>query len=196
MLTELKEYISKFTFLTPKDITNLISVVTIRRPKKGDKLLEAGEVSHNMNVILKGFVRTYVIREDGEERTTYLGSRGMPFGSSKTILDPRERPSNETVVALEDCIILSFDIREFKRLANKSHGLYRMYVDGLEKGMLEAVERLEFHCVMLPEQRYEYLLKNRPEIIQNVPQKYIASFIGITPVSLSRLRARIAKGNT
>ena len=194
MLAELKEYLNQFTFLGPKDIAGFVNIAKIIRPKKGDVLLEAGEVSYNMQVILKGFVRTYVVRQDGEERTTYIGSRGMPFGSTKTILD--NRPSNETVVALENCIIVSFDMREFKRLGNSSFGLYRMYASGLEKGMLEAVERLEFHSVLLPEQRYEYLLKNRPEVIQNVPLKYIASFIGITPVSLSRLRARIAKGNT
>ncbi|MCB9185562.1 MAG: Crp/Fnr family transcriptional regulator [Flavobacteriales bacterium] len=193
MLAELKDYVSQFTFLTPKDIANFISISTITKPNKGEVLLEAGEVSHAMNIILKGFVRTYVVRQDGEERTTYLGSRGMPFGSTKTIMGSKDTPSNETVVALDDCIILSFDIREFKRIGNKSPGLYKMYAAGLEKGILEAVERLEFHSVMLPEQRYQYLQDNRPEIMQNVPLKYIASFIGITPVSLSRLRARIVK---
>lgn len=194
MLTELKEYLRQFTFLGPKDIANFVGISRITRHKKGDVLLKAGEVSHSMNVLLKGFVRTYVVRQDGEERTTYLGSKGMPYGSTKTILSGQ--PSNETVVALKNCIVLSFDIREFKRLGDKNYGLYKMYAAALEKGMLEAVERLEFHSVMLPEQRYEYLLENRPEIIQNVPLKYIASLIGVTPVSLSRIRARMVKGNT
>lgn len=194
MLAELKEYLKQFTFLGPKDIANFVGISRITRHKKGDVLLKAGEVSHSMNVLLKGFVRTYVVRQDGEERTTYLGSKGMPYGSTKTILSGQ--PSNETVVALKNCIVLSFDIREFKRLGDKNFGLYKMYAAALEKGMLEAVERLEFHSVMLPEQRYEYLLENRPEIIQNVPLKYIASLIGVTPVSLSRIRARMVKGNT
>lgn len=192
MLAELKEYLKQFTFLGPKDIANFVGISRITRHKKGDVLLKAGEVSHSMNVLLKGFVRTYVVRQDGEERTTYLGSKGMPYGSTKTILSGQ--PSNETVVALKNCIVLSFDIREFKRLGDKNFGLYKMYAAALEKGMLEAVERLEFHSVMLPEQRYEYLLENRPEIIQNVPLKYIASLIGVTPVTLSRIRARISKG--
>lgn len=175
------------------DVANIASVARISRPRKGDILLSAGEVSYDMNVILKGFTRTYVVRKDGEERTTYLASKGMPFGSSKTLFGSKNSPSNETIVALENCIILTVDMREFNRLSNSSHGIYKMYVSVIEKGFLEAVERLEFHCVLLPEQRYEHLLNNRPDIIQNVPQKYIASFIGITPVSLSRLRARLVK---
>ncbi len=195
MLSELKEYLRQFTFLSPMDVANFVSIARISQPQKGAVLLKAGDVSYDMNVVLKGFTRTFVVRKDGEERTTYLASPGMPFGSSKTILDSKGSSSNETVVALENCIILSMDMREFKRLGNNSFGLYKMYAAALEKGMLEAVERLEFHSVLLPEQRYEYLLEHRPEVIQRVPLKYIASFIGITPVSLSRLRARIAKGN-
>lgn len=193
MLTEVKQYLKQFTFLGPKDIADFVSVSKVTRYKKGDILLSAGELSYDMHIVLKGFVRSYVVRADGEERTTYIASRGMPFGSTKTILGGRS--GNENVMALDKCIILLFDIREFKKLGNRNPALYKMYSAALEKGMLETVERLEFHSVLLPEQRYEYLLKHRPEVIQNVPLKYIASFIGITPVSLSRLRARIAKGN-
>lgn len=66
-----------------------------------------------------------------------------------------------------------------------------MYVKALEKAFLEIVERIEYHSVLNPDQRYEYLMEHRPEILERVPLKYIASYIGITPVSLSRLRARL-----
>lgn len=189
MLTELKQYLRQFTFLGPKDVADIISISKVVRYKKGDTIVSAGQTCYNMYVVLKGYVRMYVVREDGEERTVYLISRGMGFGSSKTLY--AHRPGNETATALENCVVLEVDFEVFRQRAEKNPALYKLYAQALERALLEAVERIEYHSVLNPDQRYEYLQKHRPEILERVPLKYIASYIGITPVSLSRLRARL-----
>ena len=191
MLKELKEFLAEFSFLRPADIKPLVSVCSVQRFNKGTIILRNGDIDRNMYLVVKGFTRTYVVREDGEERTVFLASAGVGFGSSKTIY--KDLPSNENVVALENCIVLVWDFPEFKKACENHPNLYRLYCTMLERSFIEAVERLEFHSVLIPDDRYKYLLDNRPELVERVAQKYIASYIGITPVSLSRLRSRLAR---
>lgn len=189
MLAELKQYFKQFRFLTPADLAALMKVAKVMRVKKGEVLVNIGEMDHRLCAVLTGFFRIYTIRTDGEERTVYLAGKGMPVGASKTVFG--NEPSNEVIVALEDSLLVYADSKAFKEVCEQRPRLYKMYATILEKSMLEAIERLEFHSVMLPDQRYEYLMQHRPEILEKVPLKYIASYIGITPVSLSRLRARL-----
>jgi hypothetical protein len=65
-----------------------------------------------------------------------------------------------------------------------------LYNEGLKEAFREAIMRVEFFTVLSPEQRYKTLLEESPELIQRVPQKYLASYLGITTVSLSRIRNR------
>lgn len=191
MLKELKEFLAEFSFLRPADIKALVSACSVQRFNKGTTILKSGDIDRNMYLVVKGVTRTYVVREDGEERTVFLASAGAGFGSSKTIY--KDLPSNENVMALENCMVLVWDFPAFKKACENQPNLYRLYSTMLERSFIEAVERLEFHSVLNPDQRYEYLLKERPEILERVPLKYVASYIGITPVSLSRLRARLVR---
>lgn len=193
MLDSLKDYLNRFGFLTTTDISALLKEAKLVTYQKGERIVSAGDMNHCVHVVLSGFVRIYVLRADGEERTVHLANRGLGFGSSQTLF--ANAPSNEFAEALEKSAVLMVDIDKFKAICDKNPRLYKFYALSLERNILEAVERLHFHSVMNPDQRYEYLLKHRLDIIERVSQKYIASYIGITPVSLSRLRARIASGD-
>ncbi len=146
MLTELKYFFSQFNFLLATDIAVLMATASVSRIKKGELLIKAGELHYHLHVVLKGLFRTYVSREDGEERTVYLASRGMPMGSSKTVF--ANRPGNENVVALEDSIVLGIDHRSFKQICEGNPALFKMYMKMMEKSMLEAIERIEYHVVL------------------------------------------------
>jgi CRP-like cAMP-binding protein len=191
MIKEFTDILSQFSFLRPSDVKKLVGIAQLKRYKKGDVVIAAGSRDKNLYLTVKGFFRTYVVRSDGEERTVYLAGPGMGFGSTKSVY--RDELGNETVEALENSMAICWDFVELMNACEESPRLCKLYNKLLERNLLEAVERLEFHSVMNPDQRYEYLLKNRPELMKSVPLKYIASYIGITPVSLSRLRARIAK---
>ncbi len=191
MLKEFRALFEPFSFVSPKDMAALIQIASVVRFNKGDQLIRAGEKDYRAYMLLHGISRTYVVREDGEEITTYLATPGMSIGSSKTIFGGEV--GNENVVALENLVCVCVDFREFDELKSRNHNINRLYSKAMEKNLKEAVERLELHVVMTPEQRYLFLLQHRPEILNRVPLKYIASYIGITPVSLSRMRARLVK---
>ena len=146
-------------------------------------------MDYTIYYILSGFARSYIDCDDGEERTVYLAGPGMIVASSKTNLG--DKPGNENAVIIKNSMLLRADMRKFREAAIKHPNFYRLQTELMTKNLLEAVERVEFHTVLSPEQRYQYLLDNRPDILQNVPLKHIASYIGITPVSLSRLRSRM-----
>lgn len=193
MVDTLKKHLSEFGFLNSADIRVILGITKVQRIKKGAMVIMAGENDPNLYLVLSGFFRTYVLRPDGEERTVYLAGPGMAFGSTRTVF--RSLQSTENVVALENSLALRWDFPKFKKACEENLNLQKLYSTMLERSFIEAVERLEFHSVMNSDQRYEYLLQNWPEIMEKVPLKHIASYIGITPVSLSRLRARLAKGN-
>lgn len=123
MLFELKQYLKQFTFLSPKDIADFVSVSKVVKYQKGETIFAVGEMSYNMNVVLNGYVRVYITRMDGEERTVYLASRGMGFGSSKTIY--ADMPGNETAMALETCLVLVVDFAAFRQKAVRTLRLIR-----------------------------------------------------------------------
>ena len=193
MKKEFQEFFRPFTFLTPKDMIEFMRLAKIVRCKKGTVLLEAGKVDNTLYSLLRGYTRTYVVRDDGEEITTYLAGPGMTVGSYRS--NYKDQPSNETVVVVEDAIMLSMDFMKLRELTNNNDNVNRLYITILEKNFMETVERIEFHSAMTAEQRYVHLLQQRADLIKHVPQKYIASYIGITAVSLSRIRARVVNNN-
>ena len=71
--------------------------------------------------------------------------------------------------------------------------LQKLYAENLKRSLADAIDRLEFHTAMSPEERYAHYQEHFPELIQRVPQVHLASFLGVTPVSLSRVRSRLAK---
>jgi len=189
MLEKLKAFYAQFSFLRPSDIASLIKISRIRSFEAGEVITQPGEKHYNFYVVLKGLLRNHIVSTEGDECTMYLATEGMVIGSARTTM--RDEESHETTMAVEATWAAVVDGKRMLELVDTNHRILRFYTESLKVNFYEAVERIEFHAVKTPEERYRYLLENRPELIQRVPQKYLASFIGITPVSLSRIRARI-----
>ena len=98
--------------------------------------------------------------------------------------------SNEYLHAVENCKVIAINTEKLQELSNDNIRILRLSHEGLKEAFLEAINRIEFFTTLTPEARYETLLKQSPELIQRVPQKYLASYIGVTTVSLSRIRNR------
>ena len=101
-------------------------------------------------------------------------------------------PASETIEAMEDCWVGILDRNEFEKLAKERPNILWMYSQQLKEAADKAAEHIWFHTVLSPEERYIHLRDNYPQIIRRAQVKLIASFLGITPVSLSRIRARLA----
>lgn len=190
MIKEFQDFFRPFTFLSLKDIQEAIRLIKLVRVKKGEVLIKPGTHDTMVYTLLSGYIRNYVNREDGEEITTRLAGPGMTVAAYRPTL--LNQPSNETVEVLEDATMVAYDLKSSRDLMRRNANLNRMYSIILEGNLTDAVERIEYLTIVTAEQRYRYLLEKKPDILRNVPQKHIASYIGITPVSLSRIRARIA----
>ncbi|WP_323758158.1 Crp/Fnr family transcriptional regulator [Roseivirga sp.] len=181
------DFISKYISLTEEEKRVLTSLDIFRTVKKGTVLLEEGQSSKDGYFVLKGCIRSYYIIE-GEEKTTafYTEMEGITPNCVIT-----KTPSEYYVATTEDSILTvsnpDLEAEMFEKFP-KFETLCRV----LSEELL-AKEQVNFDDFKnsSPEQRYLSMMQKRPDLIQRVPQHQLASFLGIKPQSLSRLRARI-----
>lgn len=180
-------FISKYITLTEEEKDAIVSLDIFHSVKKGTNLLKEGQKSKESYFVLKGCIRTYYVL-DGEEKTTAfyteMDALTPPCVISKT-------PSEYYVSCLEDCILLISN-SDMEVEVNQKFPKFDTMCRVLSEELL-AKQRIDFDefKTSSPEQRYLNLVEKRPDLIQRVPQHQLASYLGIKPQSLSRLRARI-----
>lgn len=181
------DFISKYIKLTEEEQQAIVALNLFRTVKKGTTLLQEGQKSKESYFVLKGCIRTYYI-VDGEEKTT-------GFYTEMDALTPpcviNQSPSEYYVSCSEDTILLLSNA-DMEVEINQKFPKFETMCRVLSEELL-AKERLDFDefKTSSAEQRYLNLMEKRPDLIQRVPQHQLASFLGIQPQSLSRLRARI-----
>jgi len=190
MDTNYLEYFKNFSFLSLEDLKLICSSVRIKKLSPGERVVSEGEKFYFMVIILKGLLRSYIIMSTEEERTVYLAHEGMPNGCPESIFE--DKPASVTIEALEPSILLYIDIRGLDKIARDRPALLRLRIKLMEHAFMEVVNRVKFLTDFTQEERYTYLRNNHPQLIKRVSQKYLASYIGVTPVSLSRIKARIS----
>lgn len=180
-------FISKYISLTEEEKNAIISLDLFRSVKKGTILLKEGQRSKDEYFILKGCIRKYYIK-NGEEKTT-------DFFTEMEGLTPHcvtnNTPSEYYISCVEDTILTVAD-PDIGVEVNAKFPKFDIMCRMLSEELL-AKEQIDFDefKTSSPEQRYLNLLQKRPDLIQRVPQHQLASYLGIKPQSLSRLRARI-----
>lgn len=185
------DFISKYISLTQDEKDALLSLNLFHSVKKGTTLLKEGQHSKESYFVLKGCIRTYYIIE-GEEKTT-------AFYTEMDALTPHcvinKTPSEYFISCVEDSI-LTVSNSDIEAEINSKFPKFELMCRKLSEELL-AKKQIDFDefKTSSPEQRYMNLLHSRPDLIQRVPQHQLASFLGIKPQSLSRLRARILEKN-
>jgi len=181
------DFISKYVSLNEEEKNAIIALDLFRSVKKGATLLKEGQSSKDSYFVLKGCIRTYYII-DGEERTTAFFTEMDAFTPHCVLT---KGPSEYFVSCVEDSII-TVSNADMEVEMNGKFPKFELMCRKLSEELL-AKQRIDFDefRTSSPEQRYLNLLQKRPDLIQRVPQHQLASFLGIKPQSLSRLRARI-----
>lgn len=181
------DFISKYVSLTENEKNALLSLDLFHSVKKGTVLLKEGQKTKESYFVLKGCIRVYYII-DGEEKTT-------AFYTELDALTPHcvtnNSPSDYFISCVEDCIILISNT-EMSEEVNRQFPKFDTMCRMLSEELL-AKKQIDFDefKTSSPEQRYLNLMQKRPDLIQRVPQHQLASYLGIKPQSLSRLRTRI-----
>lgn len=181
------DFISKYVSLTEEEKNALVSLDLFHTVKKGTVLLQKGQKSKDTYFVLKGCIRIYYII-DGEEKTTAFYTE-MDAITPHCVIN--KAPSEYFISCVEDSI-LTVSNSDMEVEINSKFPKFEIMCRMLSEELL-AKQRIDFDAYKTssPEQRYLNLLQNRPDLIQRVPQHQLASYLGIKPQSLSRLRARI-----
>jgi CRP-like cAMP-binding protein len=189
MENALFDYISKYMTLTDDEKKILIDLDLFQQVKKGTILLEEGQRSKDGYFVLKGCMRKFYII-DGEEKTTNFYTE-MQGEIPQCVAN--NKPSAYYLSCVEDSIISistpDMEVDVFAKFP-RFETLCRIISEEL---LVKSQASLDHFKNSSPALRYQNLLETRPDLVQRVPQHQLASFLGITPQSLSRLKARLMK---
>ena len=184
---KLIETLQQFTKLSDNELNTLSSLMEARQVKKGEHYLQQGQVCHHLGFLAKGIMRVYHLANDKEYTSYFNFGERNPFVSSFSSFITR-KPSQESIHALEDCDLLVISYEHLQKLYEESFGLQKMGRMIAEYNYTLAMKRIYSLQHFTAQERYNELLVIYPNLVNQVPHHYIASYLGITPESLSRIR--------
>jgi CRP-like cAMP-binding protein len=155
---------------------------------KGHILFRADKIKLTVYFIKKGFVRAYAYQND-HEVTFWFGKEGEPVISMKSYVENQK--GYEDIELLEDCELYELNAADLQRLFREDIHIANWGRRFAEQELIRTEERLISRQFRTATERYKELLKEKPDLVQRVALGHIASYLGITQVSLSRIRAEI-----
>jgi len=191
-VSELKATFNGFSIITEKSWVLILAIIQFQELKKGEIILRAGQTAKNIHFICKGILRTSFVDKNGNEYTKNIFLENN-FAASKVSL-LLNAPSNFSIEALEDSILINFNFNTYRKLINENDDLKNFYISYIEQNWIIEKEQNEISLVMEnATERYLKLLKKHPQLENRIPQHHIASHLGITPTQLSRIRKTLKK---
>lgn len=175
-----------------KNLYTILRNVKIHFFAKGEIIITQGSAKKELFFIRKGLVRNYIINEEGKEITFQLFAERDIFGNVHAVLFNEK--SKFFFQTLENSKIYVIDYELFMDITSKNPDILELSRTFFGKRIIQrAFQRTETFVFLSPEERYIQFVKDNPTLVSRVPDMYIANVLGITPVSLSRIRNRIAK---
>ena len=184
-------YFEQFQKLSSSDKEAIKTCCTIRKVNKHDILEEVGTTSRTLYFVKSGAVRIFYYKGDIEV-TEYFALSNSLVTRVRSMLT--QKVSLKGIQILETAELVAINSAKFFKLCDSSRNIERLFRLLLEASLLDVVERLESIQFHSAQERYNNLIENH-HLLQKVPLKYIASYLGITQVSLSRIRANHSNSN-
>ena len=191
-LNNLKQTIESYYPISEKSWKLIESITCFQTLKKGESLLRNGEIAKNLHFIAKGVLRAFITDEEGNFYNKNLFLENYLAGSKVSLM--LQTPSNFTIEALEDSIVININYKKYMEFINETDDLKNFYIAHLERHWIIEKEQREVALVMQnATERYITLLEKHPDLADRVPLLHIASHLGITPTQLSRIRKSLEK---
>jgi CRP-like cAMP-binding protein len=182
--------LKQLTGFTDMELDMVLKKFETKSIKKKTSLLKAGSKAKEVYFVLKGCIRLFY-EKDGEDISAYFFTENMFAGAYDSFIS--QKPSRHAIETLEDCRVLAISYKAFHQLLNEFPKMNELVRKVLEERFVSLHELFTSQILDSPEERYLNLLKERPELLNRIPQHHIATFLGVTPVSLSRIRNRVVK---
>jgi CRP-like cAMP-binding protein len=193
MFEQIRQSISHFITLNIEELDFFYSLLSRKELKKKELLLRSGQNCRNIYFINKGCIRYYYL-VDGEEKTAQFFFENAWYTDYESFLSGD--PSENFVDALEDTELLCLEKSNLEKLYSTFPKFERFGRIVAENAYLGIRYRTKTLTNLTAEERYLKLIEERPKVFDRVPQYYIASYLNITPQSLSRIRKKIANGGS
>ncbi len=181
-------FLSSFEELGKKDVEEIAKHIPVEAFPKGTILLREGEVPKACYFVLGGLVRQYQMIEGVEKTTEFYTAKNGSISSFHFI---NQTPSDSYLVCLEDCILIygtrDVDASNYEKFPVLKAITGKM----LEYDLNKSKEKFAHFITSSPKERYLQFLASHPDLVNRVPLHQIASYLGVTPESLSRIRKRI-----
>ena len=184
----LLQHIRQHADLSAENEAFVLSNFKKRKIKKNEFLLRAGEVCRYETFVVKGCLKAYTLDEHGAEHIAYLGVETWYVGDLYSFLTGT--PAKLYISALEDTEILQIGKQTLDQLLIEVPAMERYFRILFQNAFVASQERIMEGISYTADQRYEIFLKRYPTLDQRIPQYLIASYLGITPQFLSKIRRK------
>lgn len=194
MTTPLPKYVQQFrktilqyNTLSDQAFEQVVNLTRFRKIAKDDYLIQVGQVATKMYFVCEGVLVSQFLTEDGNVHIKNFFLENYLAASTVSLL--QQRPSLFGIQALEDTLLLEFDYAAYKALVEQNIELSRFHVAYLEQSWVIKNEKRQIaFATQTSTERYQTFLTEYPNLDKRVPQLHIASYLGITPTQLSRIR--------
>ena len=186
MLEKLRAYFERKIPITDEQFEFLKTVWIPRIVKRHEFVIRAGEVAKHGIFVVSGCLRTYTIDDKGKEHILQFSVEDWWTGDHNSYMTGT--PTSQFIEALEDSEVLLFDDPSMQRLIAHIPAMAKQWIEGVQRHSAAESKRIASSLSATAEERYEDFLKKYPTMTQRVPQHMIASYLGISPETLSRIR--------
>lgn len=187
MFQGLNQLISSFGFEDEEELRVIQSQFRYAEFKKGEYLVQEGDICTELGFIIEGYFRVFIVK-DVDENTVHIAGNNDFIASFSSFIS--RSPSFEYVQALTNAKVLMLSKEGLETLYNTSPKIERLGRVIIESLFVRKENRVIDFIRNSAQERYEGLIQNDPELINNVPLHYIASYLGVKPETLSRIRAK------
>mgnify|MGYP000915572788 FL=1 len=190
-MAQILENISRIVTLTPQEQALFLSNVETKNYKAKTILLNAGEICKHSYFVNSGLLRSFNINDNIVEHVLQFACEGWWIGDMYSLLS--QKPGNLFIEVMEDSEVVLLPKENQEKLYTEIPKLERFFRILTENSLVSNQERLMDNLSLTAEERFEKFCKKYPTLIQKVPQKQIASYIGVTPEFFSKMKARLLK---
>ena len=188
MLIDYFDILDGFYPLSPETKADLARHISTRQVRKGEMILEFGSVCDHIYFVNRGVIRIFYYKE-GKEITEWLADEKQFFFSIVSYFE--DRPSRLIIEAIEDCEIIQLPKEGLESLKRSNLEVANLIIGFYSTSLILSQKRMESLQFESASKRYQNLLREHPNLVGKVPLQHVASFLGITQETLSRIRASL-----
>ena len=191
MVEKFLEYIRERSKVDPSDFPRIQAVCQIKKIRKRQYLMHEGEVWKHVVFVTKGCFRTFSIDDEGGEHSIYFAPENWWTGDRQSFVTGL--PTKFNIDALEDSEAVLITKDNFETLCKELPLFNDMINDILHNSFISSQSRIHGYVCNNAQEKYREFMEKYPDMIVRIPQNMIASFLGIAPETLSRIRRQLSK---